>query len=91
MFTVSTRKFLDDLKIPLRLACTNSEGWPIVLSLWYVHLDGSLYLATQEDAQVVGFLRANPDCGYEVAADTLPYKNAIAGRASLAPLFVLNR
>jgi hypothetical protein len=65
--------FLDKLKIPVRLACTTETGWPVVLSLWFVHRDGRLYCATQESARVVNYLKNDPRCGFEIAEDHPPY------------------
>jgi hypothetical protein len=65
--------YLSNARIPIRLACNTAEGWPIVISLWYLYEGGELYCATQESARVVSYLRENPQCGFEVAADTPPY------------------
>ena len=60
-------------KIPLRLACMDEAGWPRVLSLWYLYEEGFLYCATPQDARVATYLRADPRCAFEVAADQPPY------------------
>lgn len=73
-------QYLAESRIPVRLACVNEDGWPVVLSLWYLYEDGALYCATQEAAKVVGYLRAEPRCGFEVAADEPPYCG-VRGRA----------
>lgn len=65
--------FLNKIKIPVRLACTTETGWPVVLSLWYIHHDGHLYCATQESARVVDYLKKDPRCGFEIAEDHPPY------------------
>jgi nitroimidazol reductase NimA-like FMN-containing flavoprotein (pyridoxamine 5'-phosphate oxidase superfamily) len=52
----------------------NSLDWPVVLSLWYVYKDGKIYCATQKNAKVVEYLRNNPKCAFEIAADEPPYK-----------------
>ena len=44
-----------------------------MMSLWYLYEAGNLYCATVEDARVVGYLRRNPRCAFEVAADEPPY------------------
>ncbi|MFX0092313.1 MAG: pyridoxamine 5'-phosphate oxidase family protein [Candidatus Hodarchaeota archaeon] len=66
--------YLQEMKIPIRLACTLKNGWPIVLSLWYIYLEGKVYLATQKSAKVVSYLKSNPRCGFEVASDQPPYR-----------------
>lgn len=72
--------YLAETRIPLRLSCVTEAGWPLVLSLWYLFEDGALYCATQETAKVVGYLREEPRCAFEVAADEPPYCG-VRGRA----------
>ena len=67
------QEFLDHKHIPLRLACQTSSGWPVVLSLWFLHRDGKLYCATRKSARVVSYLEAEARCAFEIAADTPPY------------------
>ena len=76
----SIKKYLQEIKIPLRLSCVDEKGWPVVLSLWFLYEDGSLYCATPERARVVGYLRREPRCAFEVAADQPPYCG-VRGRA----------
>lgn len=73
-------QYLAESRIPVRLACVTEEGWPVVLSLWYLFEDGALYCATQETAKVVGYLRGEPRCAFEVAGDDPPYCG-VRGRA----------
>ncbi|MCJ7714965.1 MAG: hypothetical protein MUO54_00390, partial [Anaerolineales bacterium] len=65
--------YLENVRIPLRLACKTETGWPLVLSLWFVYLDEYLYCATQKDARVIRYLSAEPKCAYEIASDLPPY------------------
>ena len=67
------RYFLNNAIIPLRLSCTTESGWPSILSLWYLYQDKKLYCATRESARIVTYLRSNPQCGFEIAADNPPY------------------
>lgn len=78
---VSVERYLQETVIPLRLATVTTRGWPVVLSLWYLFEEGSLYCATQQHAQVVTYLLREPRCGFEVAADQPPYCG-VRGRAS---------
>jgi len=75
--------YLDKTKIPLRLAVKTKSGWPVVLSLWYIHLEGSLYLATRGGARVVAHLLNDPACAFEIASDLPPYCG-IRGQARAA-------
>jgi hypothetical protein len=78
--TVSLDRFYEETKIPLRLSCISTTGWPVVLSLWYLFEDGSLYCATPQNARVVKYLLAEPRCAFEVASETPPYCG-VRGRA----------
>ncbi len=70
---VSLEQYLTETRIPLRLSCISSSGWPVVLSLWYLFEDNYLYCATPEGAKVVSYLRKESRCAFEVAADLPPY------------------
>jgi hypothetical protein len=80
MFTPTVEAYLRATVIPLRLACLTADGGPLVLSLWYIYRDRKLYCATRSGAQVAGYLRADPRCGYEIAGDEPPYCG-VRGRA----------
>jgi len=77
---------LRETTIPLRLACVDPDGAPLVLSLWYLWRDDAIWCATSSDARVVALLRNEPRCGFEVARDTPPYRGVRGqGRAELLP------
>jgi len=65
--------YLEAARIPLRLACSTESGWPMGVSLWFLYQDGRLFSATQRSARVVAYLRKNPRCAFEIAADMPPY------------------
>lgn len=67
-------KFLQTAVLPCRLGCVSSAGFPMVTSLWYLYADNALHFSVQESSRVVGWLRANPRCGFEVAGDAQPYR-----------------
>jgi len=69
-----TNSFVPDLKIPIRVGLVKSNGAPAVISLWYVCKYGKIYCAVQKTAKIVSYLKKNPVCGFEIAADKLPYK-----------------
>ena len=77
---LSVERYLAQTRIPIRLSCINGSGWPVVLSLWYLYEDGNLYCATPEKAKVVGYLRAETRCAFEIASDEPPYCG-VRGRA----------
>jgi nitroimidazol reductase NimA-like FMN-containing flavoprotein (pyridoxamine 5'-phosphate oxidase superfamily) len=76
----SIQEYLQEITIPLRLSCMDEAGWPVVLSLWFLYEDGSFFCATPERAKVVSYLRREPRCAFEVAADQPPYCG-VRGRA----------
>lgn len=79
------RGFLCRSRIPVRLAGVSASGTPLICSLWYAYFDGALWCATQRNSHIAGLLRRNPQCGFEVAADTLPYRGVRGqGRATLS-------
>ena len=65
---------ISDTKIPIRIAYLNSHGVPGVISLWYVQINDKIYCATKKNAKLISYLEKNPSCGFEIAADKLPYK-----------------
>ena len=67
------KTFLEEARLPIRLACITRQGWPMVLSLWFLYEAGKLYCATQASAKVVHHLQQNPRCAFEVAGDQPPY------------------
>lgn len=73
LITSAIAAYLDTVRIPLRLACDTYSGWPFVLSLWFLHEEGRLFCATPASARVVSYLRREPRCAFEVAADDPPY------------------
>ena len=66
--------FFDSQRIPIRLACLNKKGSPMVISLWYLYQDKALWCATQQSAKIVSYLRAHPICGFEIAPESPPYR-----------------
>ena len=45
----------------------------MIVSLWFLHLDGQLFCATQKSAKVISYLEHDPRCAFEIAADIPPY------------------
>lgn len=80
------RDYLGEARIPARVASRNPGGFPLVVSLWFVHDEGALWCATQARSAVARFLGREPRCGFEVAGDRPPYRGVRGfGRASLVP------
>lgn len=69
-----TEAFLEQMLIPLRLACNGSTGNPVLASLWFLPIDGKLWCATQRSADVVSMLTRDPRCSFEVSVEAPPYR-----------------
>ncbi len=73
-----TQQNVDNLintsKIPVRLSCLMPNGFPCIISLWYICIEGKLYCACQESAKVITYLKKNNSCAFEIAADIPPYR-----------------
>ncbi len=72
--------FIDQAVIPLRLAVFGGGGIPLPLSLWFLRIDRTFWCATTESAQLVGYLKADGRCGFELAGDAPPYRG-VRGQA----------
>lgn len=68
------RAFFSEQRIPLRLACRGRDGRPLVCSLWYLFEGGQLWCATHRDSAIIGLLREDAGCGFEVATNDPPYR-----------------
>lgn len=73
---------LETTRNPLRLAFTDGDGFPRIVSLWFQYIDGEFFCATHETAWVVDQLRQRPKVGYEVASNTAPY-HGVRGTATV--------
>jgi nitroimidazol reductase NimA-like FMN-containing flavoprotein (pyridoxamine 5'-phosphate oxidase superfamily) len=69
-----TERFLEQTRVPLRLACNGASGHPVIASLWFLPRDDTLWCATQRTASVVSHLRRDPRCAFEVAPEAIPYR-----------------
>lgn len=77
--------FLAGAVIPLRLACHGQGGFPLVASHWFLYGDGELCCAVHQGAVVAQLVAKNPHVGFEIAADTPPYRGVRgAGTATLS-------
>lgn len=65
--------FLSQSIIPLRLSAISPAGWPVVVSLWYLHEDGVIWCASRRHARIISLLERNPRCAFEIAGETPPY------------------
>ncbi|MEP5837487.1 MAG: pyridoxamine 5'-phosphate oxidase family protein [Marinobacter sp.] len=68
-----TAEFLQQARIPLRLACVGTDGFPRVVSLWYRYEQGHFYCVTHRDSKIAAVLQGNNKVGFEVAPNEPPY------------------
>ncbi|WP_436924162.1 pyridoxamine 5'-phosphate oxidase family protein [Halosimplex amylolyticum] len=81
-----TEQFLDEQTVPVRLAMHRPDGGLWMLSLWYRYRDGRLECATGAGAEVVRYLRKDPEVAFEISTNDPPYRGVRgAGSASIAP------
>lgn len=74
--------FLAETVIPLRLAVIAPSGWPVVVSLWFLAENATIWCATHRSAKIIRSLKLNSKCAFEVAPDQPPYLG-IRGQASV--------
>ncbi|MEM1154065.1 MAG: pyridoxamine 5'-phosphate oxidase family protein [Pseudomonadota bacterium] len=66
-------RFLEETRFPLRLACIGEDGYPRVVSLWFLYQEGRLYCASHRSSQLVSMLRTNNRIGFELGPNEPPY------------------
>ncbi len=66
-------EFLTSTRIPIRLATNGSSG-PLVQSLWFAPIGIQLWCCTQKSSLLTRRLERDDRVGFEVAADTPPYR-----------------
>lgn len=66
-------QFFAETRFPLRLACVGEDGYPRVVSLWFLYQEGKLYCASHRSSQLVSMLRANTRVGFELGPNEPPY------------------
>ena len=67
-------RFLDECRVPLRLATHGQSGFPMLASLWFVPLEGRLWCATRDDARIATLVDRDGRCAWEVSLETPPYR-----------------
>ena len=71
--SASHQEFLSQSRIPLRISCILPNGFPLVVSLWYLFEDNKLYCASGKDSKLIKYLNNNSSVGFEIAGDIPPY------------------
>ena len=60
--------------MPIRFAVQGEGGFAKIISLWYQYRDGCFYSVTHDSSWVLHQLKTNNQVGFEIAANTPPYK-----------------
>lgn len=77
--------FLEETTVPVRLATHRPDDSLWLVALWYRYRDGELECATWAGADVVRFLRHDPDVAFDVSTNHPPYRGVRgAGTAKLS-------
>ena len=58
----------------MRLAANTPSGFPVVLSLWFVHEQDELLAAVHRDSRIAKRLAADPRCAFEIGLNEPPYR-----------------
>lgn len=73
MSLTEIEQFLLKSQIPLRISSVGPDGFPLVSSLWFLYQDDCFFCATHKSSLVAKRFSFNNKCGFEVAADSMPY------------------
>lgn len=66
--------YLQAAVIPARVSVVSKSGWPVIVSLWFLYEGQTIYCATRPTARIAKLLAGQPRVGFEIAADTPPYR-----------------
>jgi nitroimidazol reductase NimA-like FMN-containing flavoprotein (pyridoxamine 5'-phosphate oxidase superfamily) len=78
-------EFLRSVEIPLRLATTRPDGSLWIVALWYRYRDGAFVCATSANADVVRYIRDDPEVAFDVSTNHPPYRGVRgAARATVS-------
>ena len=65
--------YLREQVMPMRLSCVGADGYPRVVSVWFLFREGELRCVSHRDSSLVKLLRQNPKVGFEMAPNEPPY------------------
>ena len=66
-------QWLGECRFPIRLACTAADGFPRVVSVWFLYKEGSFFSVSHRNSSLVKLLAASPRVGFEVSPNEPPY------------------
>lgn len=67
-------EFLSRATIPIRVAANTPGGFPVIVSLWFVHEGDDLLAAVHRDSRLAKRLDEDARCGFEIAVNDPPYR-----------------
>jgi hypothetical protein len=67
-------RFLQETRLPLRVACNGAHGHPLLASLWFLPLEGRLWCATPRSSRVARLLDRDGRCAFELSLESPPYR-----------------
>ncbi|MEH6445531.1 MAG: hypothetical protein V7784_16675 [Oceanospirillaceae bacterium] len=67
-----TFQYLDKTIIPIRVSCIDTDGHPIICSVWFIHLDGILWSASHKGVHIIKALANATKVAFEVANNKYP-------------------
>lgn len=79
--TGEIENFLKTTTCPMRLAVKDTDDFPMICSLWHHYEGGKILAVTHKDSKLLGKLRLKPQCAFEIANNTPPYKG-VRGQAT---------
>lgn len=65
--------WLQECAMPIRLACTGQDGFPRVVSVWFLYREGEFLCVSHRDSSLVKLLQSSPRVGFEVSPNEPPY------------------
>jgi hypothetical protein len=72
--TPEIREFLIETTVPIRLACHDVNGFPLVCSLWFCYHDDCLWCVSQDTSYIVKRLQADNKVAFDIGVNTPPYR-----------------
>ena len=70
--------FLEQSRIPLRVALVTSKGL-LIVPLWFAYRQGCFWSCSANDSMLVQSLRESPDVGLDLSTNDIPYRG-VRGR-----------
>lgn len=78
--------FFEETTVPVRLATQKPDGSLWLVTLWYRYRDGRIECSTRATADIVKFLRANPEIAFDISTNQMPYRGVRGnGTVSVSP------